>query len=158
MKLRLHGTPAECAAATERLRHTPGLHVQDESRPYPDRGGEPAASTSPPTSTPPRPGGGERLMTGHDPLGPSSRCPRADRCEACGTTRRLDVATYQTPVGVFCATVCDPCVDTRNAPPVRSWLQAFERVAAHCEHLAIDLDQMGALLHREQQGGGDGQG
>jgi hypothetical protein len=37
MKLRLHGTPAECAAATERLRRTPGLHVQDESRPYPDR-------------------------------------------------------------------------------------------------------------------------
>jgi hypothetical protein len=40
MKLRLHGTPAECAAATERLRRTPGLHVQDESRPYPDRGSE----------------------------------------------------------------------------------------------------------------------
>jgi hypothetical protein len=40
MKLRLHGTPAECAAAAERLRRTPGLHVQDASRPYPDRGGE----------------------------------------------------------------------------------------------------------------------
>jgi hypothetical protein len=40
MKLRLHGTPAECAAATERLRRTPGLHVQDESRPSPDCGGE----------------------------------------------------------------------------------------------------------------------
>jgi hypothetical protein len=40
MKLRLHGTPAECAAATERLRHTPGPYVQDESRPNPDRGGE----------------------------------------------------------------------------------------------------------------------
>jgi hypothetical protein len=40
MKLRLHGTPAECADATERLRRTPGLHIQDESRPYPDRGGE----------------------------------------------------------------------------------------------------------------------
>ena len=40
MKLRLHGTPAECAAATERLRYTPGLDVQDESRPYLDRGGE----------------------------------------------------------------------------------------------------------------------
>ena len=40
MKLRLHGTRAESAAATERLRHTPGLHVQDESRPYPDRDGE----------------------------------------------------------------------------------------------------------------------
>jgi hypothetical protein len=39
MKLRLHGTPAECAA-TERRRRTPGLHVQDQSRPYPDRSGE----------------------------------------------------------------------------------------------------------------------
>ena len=40
MKLRLHGTPAECAAATQRLRRTPGLHLQDQSRPYPDRGVE----------------------------------------------------------------------------------------------------------------------
>jgi hypothetical protein len=40
MKLRLHGTSAECAAATERLRRTPGLHITDESRPYPDRTGE----------------------------------------------------------------------------------------------------------------------
>jgi hypothetical protein len=40
MKLRLHGTPAECAAATQRLRHTPSLYVQDQSRPSPDRGGE----------------------------------------------------------------------------------------------------------------------
>jgi hypothetical protein len=40
MKLRLHGTPAECAAAADRLRRTPGLHVQDESRPYRDRAGE----------------------------------------------------------------------------------------------------------------------
>jgi hypothetical protein len=40
MKLRLHGTPAECAAAADRLRRTPGLHIQDESRPYWDRAGE----------------------------------------------------------------------------------------------------------------------
>ena len=40
MKLRLHGTATECAAAAARLRRTPGLHVQDESRPYPDRSGE----------------------------------------------------------------------------------------------------------------------
>ena len=40
MKLRLQGTPAECAAATQRLRRTPGLHIQDQSRTYPDRGGE----------------------------------------------------------------------------------------------------------------------
>ena len=40
MKLRLHGTPAECAAAAARLRGIPGLHIADESRPYPDRTGE----------------------------------------------------------------------------------------------------------------------
>jgi hypothetical protein len=40
MKLRLHGTSAECAAATTRLRRTPGLHITDQSRPYPDRSGE----------------------------------------------------------------------------------------------------------------------
>ena len=39
MKLRPHGIPAEYAA-TERLRHIPGLHVQGESRRYPDCGGE----------------------------------------------------------------------------------------------------------------------
>ena len=97
-------------------------------------------------------------MGGPDPLGPSRRCPQAGRCEACSTTRDLDVATYQTQVGVFCATVCDPCVAASNPPPVRSWLQAVERVGAHCQYLGIDLDQMADLLHREQHGGGDGQG
>jgi hypothetical protein len=95
-------------------------------------------------------------MTGPEQLGPSRRCPQAGRCEACGTTRDLDLATYQTQVGVFCATVCDPCIDAGKAPPVRSWIEAFERVGAHCEHLGIDLDQMAALLRDE--GGGDGWG
>ena len=40
MKLRLYGTWAECAAAAERLRRTPGLHITDQSRPYPDHTGE----------------------------------------------------------------------------------------------------------------------
>jgi hypothetical protein len=40
LKLRLHGTPAECAAAAARLRGIPGLHIADQSRPYPDRTGE----------------------------------------------------------------------------------------------------------------------
>jgi hypothetical protein len=40
MKLRLHGTPAECATAAARLRRTSGLHSADESRPYRDRTGE----------------------------------------------------------------------------------------------------------------------
>jgi hypothetical protein len=40
MTLRRHGTSIECAAATERLRRTPGLHSTDVSRPAPDRAGE----------------------------------------------------------------------------------------------------------------------
>jgi hypothetical protein len=85
-----------------------------------------------------------------DWLGPVARCPLAARCEACGSGRELDVATYQTPVGVFCATVCGACVTAGKAPPVRSWLAAFERVGAHCQHLGIDLDQMADLLQAER--------
>ena len=40
MKLRLYGTPSGCAAAAGRRRRAPGLHIQDESRPYPDHTGE----------------------------------------------------------------------------------------------------------------------
>jgi hypothetical protein len=40
MRLRLHGTPAECAVASAGLRRIPGLHIVDQSRPYPDRTGE----------------------------------------------------------------------------------------------------------------------
>jgi hypothetical protein len=86
-----------------------------------------------------------------DPLGPSRRCPGAGRCEVCGATRQLEVATYQTPVGVFCATACGPCIEAAKAPPVRSWPGAIERVAAHCGHLGIDVDQMAALLHADDQ-------
>ena len=93
-------------------------------------------------------------MAAGDRLGPTIRCPCGDRCEVCAGTRDLDVATYDTPVGVFCATVCGPCIDQAKAPPVRGWAQACERVAAHCEHLGIDLDQMAAIRHaeRDQEG------
>jgi hypothetical protein len=97
-------------------------------------------------------------MSGPDPLGPSRRCPRAGWCEACGGARGLDLAAYETPVGVFCATVCDRCVTAGNPPPVRSWPGAVERVGARCEHLGIDVDQMAALLHGERGGEGDGWG
>ena len=86
-----------------------------------------------------------------DPLGPSRRCPPARRCEACGATRALEVATYETPVGVFCATVCGQCLSLGMAPPVRSWGQACERVGAHCQHLGIDLDQMADLLQAKRE-------
>jgi hypothetical protein len=87
-----------------------------------------------------------------DLLGPVARCPLAARCQACGRGRDLEVATYQTPVGVFCATVCVWCVAAGNPPPVRSWGQACERVGAHCEHLGIDLDQMADILQAEHGG------
>ena len=91
-------------------------------------------------------------MAGRDPLGPSAACPRAGRCEACGGTRALEVATYQTPVGVFCATVCGRCLRVGMAPAVRSWGQACERVAAHCQHLGLDLEEMADMLEAEQRG------
>ena len=87
-----------------------------------------------------------------DPLGPTVGCWLGSRCEACGG-QRLELATYQTPVGVFCATVCWPCMAVGNPPPIRSWGQACERVGEHCQHLGIDLDQMAALLHAEHQEG-----
>jgi hypothetical protein len=92
-------------------------------------------------------------MAGADPLGSSAACPRASRCQACVTTRHLEVATYQTPVGVLCATVCRRCVAAGNPPSVRSWGQACERVGAHCQHLGIDLDQMADLLHPDAEQG-----
>jgi hypothetical protein len=40
MKLRLHGTPAQCPTAARLMRRIPSLHITDQSRPYPDRTGE----------------------------------------------------------------------------------------------------------------------
>jgi hypothetical protein len=88
-------------------------------------------------------------------LGPVDRCPLGDCCEVCGSGHELDVATYDTPVGVFCATVCAPYTTPAKAPPVRGWAQAVERVAAHCGHLGIDVDQMAAIRHAERDPGGD---
>jgi hypothetical protein len=88
-----------------------------------------------------------------DWLGPVARCPLAAGCEVCGGGREPEVATYQTPVGVLCATVCRACVAAGNPPPIRSWGQACVRVGEHCQHLGIDLDQMAALLQAERQEG-----
>jgi hypothetical protein len=56
MRLRLHGTPAECAVATAGLRRIPGLHNVDQSRPYPDHTGELVRVDLDPTSDGDRPG------------------------------------------------------------------------------------------------------
>jgi hypothetical protein len=95
-------------------------------------------------------------MTLPDPLGLSRRCPRAGRCEVCDATRKLEATTYQTPVGVLCATVCDRYVAAGNTPLVRSWAGAVERVLAQCQHPGIDLDQMAALLPPDAEKGRSG--
>jgi hypothetical protein len=88
-----------------------------------------------------------------DPLGPTVGCPLGSRCAACGDGQRLELATYQPPVGTFCATVCWPCVAVGNPPPVRTLGQAAWRVATHCQHLGINPDQMAALLQAEGEEG-----
>ena len=60
MKLRLHGTPAECATATQRLRHTPGLPLQGPEPPVSGPRRRWSASTSPSTATPAPAQGRER--------------------------------------------------------------------------------------------------
>jgi hypothetical protein len=90
-----------------------------------------------------------------DPLSPTVGCSLGGRCEACGGGQRLKLTTYQTPVGVLCATVCGRCVAAGNPPPVCSWGQACQRVGEHCQHLGIDLDQMAALLQAEGEEGSE---
>ena len=71
MKLRLHGTPAECAAATNGCAAPPASTSKTRAAPTRTAAASWSASTSPSTSppAPARPGGGERLMTGPDLLG-----------------------------------------------------------------------------------------
>ena len=52
MKLRLHGTPAECAAATQRLRRTPASTSKTRAARIWTAAASWSASTSPSTSTP----------------------------------------------------------------------------------------------------------
>jgi hypothetical protein len=98
-------------------------------------------------------------------LDDTTHCPIAGRCEHCGRVAgELGVATLGTPLGVYCATLCEACADPgalgRPPPPQMSWGEAAQRVGEHCEHLGIDLDQMAEALqagHRKDsaQGGGD---
>jgi hypothetical protein len=84
-------------------------------------------------------------MTATNQLGPTTACPVADACSICTGSEGLDVATYDTPLGVFCATVCARCADVRKPPVLLSWGRAAELVAGHCDHLGIDLDQMATI-------------
>jgi hypothetical protein len=81
----------------------------------------------------------------------TSRCPAADRCANCGAFNPLEITTFTTPVGVYCQTLCTPCVDAEWWPRL-SWRQAVELVLAHLEHIGIDADQAAELLEAERSG------
>jgi hypothetical protein len=84
-------------------------------------------------------------MSAVDVLGPAATCPVGAACAVCGGSEDLDVATYDTPLGVFCATVCARCADVHKPPLLLSWGRAAELVAGHCDHLGIDVDQMATI-------------
>jgi hypothetical protein len=78
-----------------------------------------------------------------------SNCPRATECASCGGDEQLDRATGQTPVGVFCLTLCIDCAETERLP-VLGWRTAVERAGEHAAHLGIDVDEMGRLMAAEE--------
>lgn len=77
-----------------------------------------------------------------------TRCPLGDVCHHCGKTATLRLATYATPLGVFCATVCASCLIGNRIPALASTI-VVHRVADHCDHLAITFDEMAAVLQSE---------
>lgn len=82
-------------------------------------------------------------------LDDTSRCPVASTCASCGGMDELAVATFDTHVGVYCATVCTPCIDAARYPKPAGWSGAIEAVFAHCGHLGIDADQAAELRERD---------
>lgn len=82
-------------------------------------------------------------------LDDTTRCPRGDHCEYCGTPTELDVAPITTPIGVLCLTSCAACTKAKRLPAL-SWPAAAHRVIAHCEHLDCDLEEMAAAIAAQQ--------
>jgi hypothetical protein len=83
-------------------------------------------------------------------LDDTSKCPERESCEACGGDEDLVPITLDSPVGIFCAVVCDPCIDGKRFPKL-SWVQAAERAYQHADHLGISIDEAAEL----QQPSGD---
>lgn len=87
----------------------------------------------------------------------TSACPVGAACEVCGTTRGVSVYTIDVgAVGTACVTVCEPCAESGELPPM-SPLAAFERVAAHCTHRGVTLDNGPVLCWLGVEDGCDAQ-
>jgi hypothetical protein len=61
------------------------------------------------------------------------------------------MATAQTPVGVYCLTLCDECADEGSLPRIGSWTQACDLVMAHCGHRGVDLDTAARWAEEEDR-------
>jgi hypothetical protein len=83
-------------------------------------------------------------------LDDTSRCPIAAACAMCAGTTGLAVATVETPVGVYCATLCGQCAEAERTVRPPSWGAAIDLVTAHCGHLGVDVDRMAALMDAER--------
>lgn len=89
-------------------------------------------------------------------LDDTRRCPEAVTCATCEGTTDLAVATVETPVGVYCTTLCGRCGEAGNMPRPPSWVTAINLVNAHCEHLGVTADEMAALLEADRANDADG--
>lgn len=69
-------------------------------------------------------------------LGDLTRCPLGDVCHHCGKGSTLRLTTYETPLGVFCATVCASCLLARRTPDLPD-ATVQHRVRDHRDHLGL---------------------
>lgn len=81
-----------------------------------------------------------------DRLDDTTRCPVGVRCEVDGSERPdLIVATFATPMGPMCLTVCPDHAMPEMPPPV-TWSTAARLVAQHAAHIGLTIDEMNELL------------
>lgn len=77
-------------------------------------------------------------------------CPMAEGCECCGTPAGLSVVILDTPIGIYCVTLCSPCTAADRPGPAFGWTDTALRVCEHSHHLGIDLDQMAGVLDADK--------
>jgi hypothetical protein len=75
-------------------------------------------------------------------LDDTRRCPVGPECESCGRLDELAVVTEDTPVGVLCMTLCDPC-EVAGVLPILSPAEETARVLEHGEHVGVDVAPSG---------------
>ncbi|MET0701697.1 MAG: hypothetical protein ABWY93_18760 [Mycobacterium sp.] len=83
-------------------------------------------------------------------LDDTTGCPLDGTCANCGTAHgELSVCTAQTPVGVYCVTLCPDCLQAGDVGPILGLPSAVKLAMEHCTHLGITADQMGDQMIKE---------